>query len=109
MLHLMNSYELLAKIGGAAPKAKTPGPKDKKAPASKAKITPGQRLARLVADKRPHDERLRELYLVTFAREPNPRELQLLVAHIQRQPDVRAAYEDILWVMVNSEEFLFNH
>jgi len=106
MLHLMNSYEILAKIGGVAPKAANP--KDKKA-APKSKVTPGQRLAKLVADKRPHEEKLRELYLVTLAREPNPREVQLLVSHIQRQPNVRAAYEDILWVMVNSEEFLFNH
>jgi hypothetical protein len=107
MLHLMNSYEVLAKIGGVIPKAK-PNPKNKKA-APKTKVTPGQRLTKIVADKRPHEEKLRELYLITVAREPSLREVQLLVTHIQRQRDVRAAYEDILWVMVNSEEFLFNH
>ncbi len=108
MLHLMNSYEVLAKISGNAPKGKPANPKEKKA-APKSKVTPGQRLAAIVADKRSHEEKIRELYLVAFAREPGMREAQLLVAHLQRQPDVRAAYEDILWVLVNSEEFLFNH
>lgn len=106
MLHLMNSFEVLAKIGGAPGKGATP--KDKKA-SPKTKVAPGQRLTQIVVDKRPHDAKVRELYQVAFSREPNERELQLLVAHIQRQRDVRAAYEDVLWVLVNSEEFLFNH
>lgn len=107
MLHLMNSFEVLAKIAGNAPKGKA-NPKDKKGP-PQSKVTPGQRLNQIVADKRPHEQKIRDLYLIAFTREPGPRELQLLLAHIQRQSDVRAAYEDILWVMVNSEEFLFNH
>jgi hypothetical protein len=108
MLHLMNSFEVLAKIGGTAPKGKA-NPKDKKA-APKSKVTPGQRLTQIVADKRPHDAKIRELFLVAYSREPGPRELQLLLTHVQRNSsDVRAAYEDVLWVLVNSEEFLFNH
>ncbi|MSQ96468.1 MAG: DUF1553 domain-containing protein [Gemmataceae bacterium] len=112
MLHLMNSYEVLAKIGGTAPKnagTKIANPKDKKAPAPKSKVSPGQRLGQIVADKRSHQEKIRDLYLIAVSREPNARELQFLVAHVQRQADVRSAYEDVLWVLVNSEEFLFNH
>ena len=108
MLHLMNSFEVLTKIGGLAPKGAGANPKDKKT-APKSKVAPGQRLAKIVADNRPHEEKIRELYQVAFAREPSARETQLLVAHVQRQPDVRTAYEDVLWVLVNSEEFLFNH
>lgn len=105
MLHLMNSFEVLAKIGGAAPKSKE---KDKKA-APKTKVVPGQRLVKIVSDKRPHEEKLRELFLVTYSREPTKREVEALLAYVRRQSDVRAAYEDVLWVLVNSEEFLFNH
>lgn len=110
MLHLMNSFEVLGKIGGLGPKTPAKGnPKDKKGPAPKSKITPGQRLAQIVADKRPHDQKIRELFLVAVSREPNARELELLTAHLKRQADVRAGYEDVLWVLINSEEFLFNH
>ena len=113
MLHLMNSYEMIAKVSGEAPKgplAKVTNPKGKNPPAvTKTKVTPGQRLAKIISDKRSDEEKLRELYLIAYSREPNARELELLTSHLKRQAaNPRAAYEDILWVIVNSEEFLFN-
>ena len=90
------------------PSSDPPWDKDKKA-APKTKVAPGQRLAKIGADKRPHEEKIRELFLVTYSREQNQREVAALMAHVRRQSDVRAAYEDVLWVLVNSEEFLFNH
>src|SRR5262249_33689795 len=116
LLHLMNSRELAVKVGGAAAakefdKAKPP-PKGKAAPnaGNKLKITPGERVAQLVADKRPHEEKIRELSLVAFSREPRPEELRLLLAHVERhRGNSRVAYEDIVWALVNSNEFMFNH
>ena len=46
-LHLLNSAEMLAKVGG--PRARRSWPQD----------------------KRPHEERLRELYLIALSREPS--------------------------------------
>lgn len=111
MLHLMNSGEILAKVGETIkPPAAKNAPKGKNAPAPKTKATPGERIAKLVKDARPHEAKIRELYLAAYAREPKREETALLVAHIERHgANVRAAYEDILWVIVNSEEFLFNH
>ncbi len=68
------------------------------------------RAALLSADKRPHNERIRELYLWVYAREPKPDELQFALAHIEKHPkSVKTAYEDIVWALVNTKEFLFNH
>lgn len=113
MLHLMNSFEVLMKIGGKAPQVKSTEMKSEKSKApktaNKTRVTPGERLNKLVSDKRGHDEKLRELYLFTYGRLPTDEELSLLRGHIERTADVRNAYEDILWVMLNSEDFLFNH
>jgi len=83
-LHLFNSQELLAKVAG--PRA--------------------QALAR---DKRPHEERLTELYLLALSRPPSKDELDALVAHVTKKNGSQAAYEDVLWALVNTKEFLFNH
>ena len=84
-LHMFNSADVLAKVSG--PRAKA-----------------------LAADKRPHEQRLAELYLIALSREPSKEELAALLAHIQgKGKDVQAAYEDILWAVINGKEFVFNH
>ncbi len=57
-------------------------------------------------------EKIRQLYLAVFSREPRPKELATAEAHIQRaetDEDRRRAYENIVWALVNTKEFLFNH
>src|SRR5262245_28637632 len=57
VLHLMNSLEILTKIGDTlvqSPPAGKPAPKGKPAPATRTKITPGERAAKLAKDSRPH-------------------------------------------------------
>ncbi len=107
-LLLMNSEELLAKIGTPVPEPKR-DPKAKPPANAGPKAPPGERLNKLVADKRPHAERLRDLYLVALSREPSAEEMTTLLGHIEKKGDDRAAYADILWALVNTKEFLFNH
>lgn len=62
----------------------------------------------------PMLEKIRELYLTAFSREPHPEEIDVITEYLkQRQlPDGsenREAYEDIIWSLINSKEFLFNH
>lgn len=76
------------------------------------KLTTGNgRAAMLAADKaRPHDVKIRELYLLTFGRVPQPEELAVALAHIEKNTeDPKRAYEDIVWALINTKEFLFNH
>ena len=47
-----------------------------------------------------------ELYLKCLAREPKKAELQTCLDHVQTSGDRATAFEDILWALVNSTEFL---
>lgn len=50
-----------------------------------------------------------ELFLRTFSRLPNDAEAQAAISVLEKSPDRRAAIEDLLWTLLNSKEFLFNH
>ena len=50
-----------------------------------------------------------ELFLRTFSRPPRPAELQDASGLIEKAVNRRHAVEDILWALLNSNEFLFNH
>ncbi len=95
-LHLLNSKFLLEKLG-----ADTGRP------------------ALLAADKRVDEQKLREVYLRYFSREPSSEEVVLAKQHLAKTVKdkdgketpipARQAWEDILWALVNTKEFLFNH
>ena len=78
------------------------------------------RAAKLATDdKRSDEDKLTELYLWGTSRPPTAQQLQFGLAHIaKRSKDKtgadlvtakRQAYEDILWALINTKEFLFNH
>lgn len=87
-LHLLNSSEVQNKIASSSGRA-----------------------ALLAGDKaRSHEEKVRELYRWVYSREPKPDELQIAVKHIEKHGDkTQIAYEDIIWALINTKEFLFNH
>jgi Protein of unknown function (DUF1553)/Protein of unknown function (DUF1549) len=108
-LHLLNSEELLEKISGRKIISGTPDPKGKKGQPQQSSGTNGGRIRELLADKRPDLDKLRDLYLIALSREPSKAEADAMLAHIQKKGDAQAAYEDILWALINTKEFLFNH
>jgi hypothetical protein len=69
------------------------------------------RAARLADQKElDHGAKIRELYLLAFAREPQSEESAIAMAHIEKcGDDSKRAYEDIVWALINTKEFLFNH
>lgn len=86
-LHLMNSQALQAKLANA------------------------QGRAHLLAasDKKP-EEIVTELYLAAFMRPPTPGELADASAGFGSEIKARqTATEDVLWALLNSPEFVFNH
>ena len=87
-LHLLNSSEVQGKIADA-----------------------NGRSGKFANDKdRPADAKIKELYRWVYSREPDAEEMKIALAHIEKHKDApKLAYEDIIWALINSKEFLFNH
>jgi hypothetical protein len=86
-LHLLNSSEVQGKLSDA-----------------------NGRAALLAADKaQSREQKIRDIYLRAYSREPQPDEVAVAVAHLTKAKDEKLAFEDILWALVNTKEFLFNH
>jgi hypothetical protein len=86
-LHLLNAPEIGAKIGRRS-----------------------GRVRRLATSDRSPVEIIRELYLSTLSRLPTGKEEQLMLqAFAASGTNRRAAAEDVLWALLNSKEFVFNH
>ena len=86
-LHLLNSPEVQAKLSAKGARAE------------------------LLAqdDKRTNQDRVTELYYWVLARPPKESELELILPHLEDAPDKKQAYEDVLWALINTKEFLFSH
>lgn len=79
------------------------------------------RADRLAKDARSPEAKIKELYLVAFAREPRVDELKTAVSYLaetrftatgQKVEPPKAArenFQDLLWAIMMSKEFLFNH
>ncbi len=79
------------------------------------------RADRLAKEERPAEEKVRELYRAAFAREPRENELQIALEYLAEvrtdaagkpldsaQSD-RLNMQDLIWALINTKEFLFNH
>ncbi|MBS0210107.1 MAG: DUF1553 domain-containing protein [Planctomycetes bacterium] len=97
-LHLINAADIKAKLTAAAGRA--------------------QRLAK---EDRPAEAKIRELYLLAFSREPRADELKTATDYlaeartdvngkpIDPQQVARENFQDLLWALINTKEFQFNH
>jgi hypothetical protein len=88
----------------------------------KGKLSSGNGRAELLAKSdKPIEDRITELYRVALARTPSSEELATAVAYLneprldaQGKPvdparALRENLHDLLWAMINTKEFLFNH
>ena len=87
-LHLLNSSEVQGKISAGTGRA-----------------------ALLANDKeRSDEEKIQELYRWVYSRSADPEELKIAQAHLAKhEQNKKVAWEDIIWALVNTKEFLFNH
>jgi hypothetical protein len=85
-LHLLNSDEVQSKLS-----------------------RPGGRAEQMAKDPRPDTEKIDELFTWAFAHPPTPEQRNMALAHISQQAkDKKSAYENILWALLNTKEFVFN-
>jgi hypothetical protein len=97
-LHLMNADDVKAKLAASNGRAEM-----------------------LTKAEEPEPKRLRELYLAAFSREPTADEIRIAETHLAKprtdaqdklldsQRSKRLGYEDLLWALINTKEFLYNH
>ncbi|HET6572240.1 MAG TPA: DUF1553 domain-containing protein [Fimbriiglobus sp.] len=71
--------------------------------------SPSNRLAALLSSKKPGEQVLEELYFTALSRAPEPDEVTAALAHVARAKDKRKGWEDVLWAILNTREFLFRH
>ena len=67
----------------------------------------------------PEADKIEDIYHTAFARPPTDEERKIALDYISakksesavegQSPPARQAYEDILWALINTKEFLFNH
>jgi hypothetical protein len=85
-LHLLNSDEVQGKLARA-----------------------GGRADLITQDKRPDAEKVDELFLWAFARKPTDEQRKVALEHLAKHAtNKRFAYENILWALLNTKEFVFN-
>lgn len=82
---------------------------------------PNGRAEKLSKETRPAEEKIRELYLVAFSREPRTDEMKSALGYltearvnaagqkVDAQKAARENFQDLIWALLNTKEFLFNH
>ena len=85
-LHLLNSKDILGKVSSDNGRAKV-----------------------LSDDERSIAQKIEELYLIAFSRKPTETEIKIAQQHIETRKTPREGFEDVVWALINTKEFLFNH
>lgn len=67
------------------------------------------RLGTLIAAKMGDEQILTELFYAALARAPFDDEKTIALGHVAKGTDKRKAWEDVLWAVLNTREFLFRH
>jgi hypothetical protein len=79
-------------------------------PALQGKLSSDKgRIARLIKENKSDHEIADELYLAAFARLPSEPERKVIEETLREVPARREAWEDVLWSLLNSSEFVFQH
>jgi hypothetical protein len=75
------------------------------------KISDGNgRVAKFFKEKKSAAEVVEELYLTALSRHPSTAEKKRLTDYIEKSDKIKQrAVEDVLWAILNTREFMFNH
>jgi Protein of unknown function (DUF1549)/Protein of unknown function (DUF1553) len=64
------------------------------------------RLAKILRENKDDRDALSELYLLVLSREPSKHDEEICLAYLKKVGQRGEAYEDLLWSLLNSSEFL---
>jgi hypothetical protein len=67
------------------------------------------RVGRLLAKNATDEEILNDLVLATLSRMPKEMERKNAFDHVRKAANKRQAWEDVLWALLNTKEFLYRH
>ena len=69
------------------------------------------KVARMIKDKLPLPDAVAEIYLGALSRFPTAAEATKTASFLEALPEIerQKGLEDVLWTVVNSKEFMFNH
>ena len=68
---------------------------------------PGGRSDQMVKDARPDREKVAELFVWAFGRQPSAAQMDVAMTNIERNAKSRQlAYENIIWALINTKEFI---
>jgi hypothetical protein len=56
-----------------------------------------------------HGQIIESLYLATLSRRPTAEETQLMERYLAKRSNAEQGYTGVLWILLNSGEFIFNH
>ncbi len=74
-----------------------------------AKADSGTMLAQLLQQEKDNSTVIVKLYRNVLGRHPSEREQELLLKHLESVDDRGVAFEDVLWSLLNSAEFITRH
>jgi uncharacterized protein DUF1549/uncharacterized protein DUF1553 len=86
-LHLLNSTEVQGKLAASS----------------------GRASMLIEQTDKPREQKIHDIYMLVYSRPPQSDETAVAVNYLGRAKEERQAYEDILWALINTKEFLFNH
>ena len=65
------------------------------------------RIATLLEQEKAAGEMIEEIYLATVCRIPSSEEMQACLKIIEESPSAKEGYEDLMWALMNSKDFLY--
>jgi hypothetical protein len=54
-------------------------------------------------------EKIEMAYLATFSRKPSAEESQLMLEYLAKRPDAEQGFSGVLWILLNTSEFVMVH
>jgi hypothetical protein len=70
---------------------------------------PKGRVAQVMKAIESDDKRIEELFLWVLSRLPNDEERRTCGKFIKDAPSSQRGYEDLMWTLLNTREFILNH